>query len=192
MFYTFVPFLCKRLTFSFIFFQNVYFYPENFTNLLKELTDEGFTHFYKKYRKEFFQFGRRFELFPEELEDIYQDACIVVIENLRKGKLDDLKSSFKTYLFSVGKFLAYKRFHKQKLFENEVTEFGFDPFEKPETPKVNLKVLGKKCRELLELFYYEEKKLDERLILMNYKDKNVLKSQKSRCLAQLKEHYTHG
>ncbi|WP_396177320.1 RNA polymerase sigma factor [Flavobacterium sp.] len=49
------------------------------------------------------------------------------------------------------------------------------------------KKLGEQCRKVLHLFYYEEKKLDEIQSLLGYTNKDVLKSQKSRCLKQLKE-----
>ncbi|HNJ59041.1 MAG TPA: hypothetical protein PLH33_08390, partial [Chitinophagaceae bacterium] len=46
--------------------------------------------------------------------------------------------------------------------------------------------LGEQCRKMLTLFYYEEKKLEEIMHLMNYDNKDVVKSQKHRCLKQLK------
>jgi DNA-directed RNA polymerase specialized sigma subunit len=50
-----------------------------------------------------------------------------------------------------------------------------------------LKKLGEQCQKVLTLFYYEEKKLDEIQSLLGYTNKDVLKSQKSRCLKQLKD-----
>ena len=50
-----------------------------------------------------------------------------------------------------------------------------------------LNKLGDQCKKVLELFYYEEKKLDEIQSILGYTNKDVLKSQKSRCLKQLKE-----
>ena len=47
--------------------------------------------------------------------------------------------------------------------------------------------LGKRCKEILKLFYYEGYTLDEIINILKYSDKNVLKSQKSRCMRQLKE-----
>jgi RNA polymerase sigma factor (sigma-70 family) len=47
--------------------------------------------------------------------------------------------------------------------------------------------LGEQCKKVLQLFYYEEKKLDEIQEQLGYTSKDVLKSQKSRCLKQLKE-----
>jgi DNA-directed RNA polymerase specialized sigma subunit len=51
----------------------------------------------------------------------------------------------------------------------------------------NFKKLGEQCQKVLRLFYYEEKKLDAIQIELNYTNKDVLKSQKSRCLKQLKD-----
>ena len=53
------------------------------------------------------------------------------------------------------------------------------------------KKLGQQCQNVLRLFYYEEKKLDEIQSILNYTNKDVLKAQKSRCLKQLKE-LIHG
>ena len=53
--------------------------------------------------------------------------------------------------------------------------------------KKSFEKLGQQCRKVLQLFYYDEKKLDEIQTLLGYTNKDVLKSQKSRCLKQLKE-----
>lgn len=47
--------------------------------------------------------------------------------------------------------------------------------------------LGKKCKEILTLFYYRGFTLDEISETLNHDNKNVTKSQKSRCIKQLKE-----
>ena len=47
--------------------------------------------------------------------------------------------------------------------------------------------MGEKCQEILRLFYYQEKNLDEITNIMQYQNKDVAKSQKSRCIKQLKE-----
>ena len=46
--------------------------------------------------------------------------------------------------------------------------------------------LGNQCKKIITLFYYEEKRLDEIVELLGYENKEVAKSQKSRCLKQLK------
>ena len=47
--------------------------------------------------------------------------------------------------------------------------------------------LGERCKEVLKLFYYDENKLEEIQEKLGYSNKDVLKSQKSRCLKQLKD-----
>ena len=51
----------------------------------------------------------------------------------------------------------------------------------------SLPKLGEKCQEILNLFYFKEYNLDEITKLMKYDNKNVAKSQKSRCIKQLKD-----
>jgi hypothetical protein len=51
--------------------------------------------------------------------------------------------------------------------------------------------LGKVCQDLLFAFYYQGKKLDDLMQEGRYQQKDVLKSQKARCLKQLKE-IVHG
>jgi RNA polymerase sigma factor (sigma-70 family) len=152
---------------------------------LAEADDKALGDFYQTNRKDFLRFGGRYGLPEEELLDVYQDACIVLIENARKGKLKTIKSSVKTYLFGIGKFLIFKRFKEAVLHTDELPENAFDPFEK-RTITIPLQLLGERCRSILKLFYYQEKKLDEICEELGYKDKKVLKSQKSRCMAQLR------
>ena len=149
---------------------------------------------------EFFRFASRYTKADDILEDIFQDAIIAVYENALAGKLDDLKSSVKTYLFSTGKFMLFKKFRDTKevatdeayIFDEKETAVMEDVYE-DEGPNeyqkklvANFKKLGEKCREILELFYLKGLKLDEIMGVQGYENKNVVKSQKSRCLKTLK------
>ncbi|WP_341226896.1 sigma-70 family RNA polymerase sigma factor [uncultured Arcticibacterium sp.] len=164
-------------------------------DLLKSGDQLALKAFYGEHKSAFLFFGNRYDLDREELIDVYQDACIVLFEKLKAGKLEDVNSSLKTYLFGIGKNLIFKRF-KQKakvvdLDTVEITSFE-DPFKDDETleekrMRAAFVKLGGQCQEVLRLFYYEEKSLDEIVSILTYKDKNVLKSQKSRCLKQLKD-----
>lgn len=153
--------------------------------------------FYEENKKGFLFFARRYPLDQDTIMDVYQDAVIALIENAKKGRVDNLKSSLSTYLFGIGKFMIYKKLKKDKrtisMDDSEIPEVPFETYEEEE---VNLQVrllqkgldkLGEQCQKVLQLFYYEEKKLDEIQELLNYTNKDVLKSQKSRCLKQLKE-----
>ena len=168
---------------------------------LKKRDRDALKNIYRQYRTEFFRFAHRYTSDETTLEDIFQDAIIVVYENALAGKLDKLKSSVKTYLFSTGKFMLFKEFRDKKEYstdesylfdhyEQAVIEDVFEdegPDERQKQLAAHFKKLGDKCREILELFYLQGLKLDEIVTVQGYENKNVAKSQKSRCLKRLKE-----
>lgn len=157
---------------------------------------------YMSYKTEFLKFMSRYDATKDVLEDIYQEALIVVYENAQAGKLDALKSSIKTYLFGVGKFMLFKHFRNSKREVPTEETYLFDRYEQAVIDDVyedegpndyqkqlvaNFKKLGEKCREILELFYLQGMKLDEITQTQGYENKDVAKSQKSRCLKSLKQ-----
>ena len=157
---------------------------------------------YLDYKTEFLKFMSRYNAETDVLEDIFQDALIALSENAQAGKLDTLKSTVKTYLFGIGKFMLFKHFRKNKREIPTEKTYVFDQYEQTVIEDVfedeglndyqaklvaNFKKLGDKCREILELFYLRGMKLDEITQIQGYDNKNVAKSQKSRCLKSLKE-----
>jgi len=152
--------------------------------------------FYKEHWPSFRRFSQQFNLEEAEIQDIYQDAVIAVYEILQKGKLDTLEAKLSTYLFSVGKFMIFRRLKKKnKSYTDKIVneDIGFDLEDDGDDDEEISKMreafqkLGNQCREVLRLFYYEEKNLDEIMAILDYSSKDVLKSQKSRCLKKLKE-----
>ncbi|MVO10182.1 sigma-70 family RNA polymerase sigma factor [Flavobacterium sp. TP390] len=171
--------------------------PKNVIDLLKKDDEKTIRKLYDENKKGFLIFANRYHLDAEDVLDIYQDAVIALIENAKKGKIDDLQSSVSTYLFGIGKFMVFQKLKKEKKtfskddFSNlEYVDEGYNEDEN------NIQVillqhafnkLGDQCRKVLQLFYYEEKNLDEIQKILEYSNKDVLKSQKSRCLKQLKD-----
>ena len=171
--------------------------PNNLIDLLKKNDEKAIRDFYNENKNGFILFAKRYNLDQDDVIDVYQDAIIALIENAKKGKIDNLQSSITTYFFSIGKFMIFQKLKKQK------KVFATDDFSNLENidevyneDENNLQVallqkgldkLGEQCRKVLQLFYYEEKKLDEIQVELGYSNKDVLKSQKSRCLKQLKD-----
>lgn len=168
---------------------------------LKQRDRNALKTVYLDYKTEFFKFMSRYNADNGILEDIFQDALIVLYENAMVGKLDHLKSSVKTYLFGTGKFMLFKHFRDTKKeivadedyifdnYEQAVIEDVFEdegPNEYQRQLVANFNKLGAKCREILELFYVKGMKLDEIMVEQGYENKDVVKSQKSRCLKSLK------
>lgn len=166
--------------------------------LLKVGDQKVISDIYMEYRTGFKLFAKAYPLESNMVLDIYQDAVVALCENARKGLLDNLQCSLKTYLYSIGKFMIFKKLKTKypleymddlkldvpvtyELYEEEQQQ------ELVQRMREALNRIGEPCKTILMKFYFEEKKLDELLTILNYKNKDVLKSQKSRCLNKLKE-----
>lgn len=165
-------------------------------NLLKIAQPEAIENVYKTHRKAFVVFGAKYGLAEEELLDIYQDTIIAFIENIRKGHIENLQVEVKTYLFSIGKYLIFNRLKLSNntniTIEDLPDNFVWEELEEEKEElltnvSASLGQLGEQCYRILTMFYYEEKKLDEIQKILKYDHKDVLKSQKSRCLNHLKK-----
>lgn len=166
-------------------------------NCLKKGNKDALDTIYVQYKNEFLLYARQFSMHEEDLKDIYQDSIIILYENVRSGKLTELSSSLKTYLFAIGKYKIYSQLNKLKV-TVEVSSPP-EPYEEMEVFPVELSQqrqkqlqqaygqLGKKCRQLLRLFYYESQSIDSIKTTLHYSSKDVVKSLKHRCLKQLKE-----
>ncbi len=164
---------------------------------LKQNDLESLDKVYLKYKKEFFLFARKLNAPVDDIADIYQETIISLYENVQNGKLKKLNSSLKSYVFAIGKFKIYKQLNKTKrlyheghvihcseemqVFEAEVQE------DQRKVLKQLWEQLGNRCQQILELFYYKGRTLDEIQEILKYSSKDVLKSQKYRCITQLKD-----
>jgi RNA polymerase sigma factor (sigma-70 family) len=137
-------------------------------------------------------------LSEDDLSDIYQDTIIAFYENILSGKLTELTSSLKTYVFSIGKYSIYNKLKKanktitldRQHLENldlEAIDFQFEHTEKSSLVKEAMLKLGERCRKILVLFYYHSYSIEALKHELEYKNENVVRSHKSRCLKNLKD-----
>ncbi|HLV14144.1 MAG TPA: sigma-70 family RNA polymerase sigma factor [Xanthomarina sp.] len=171
---------------------------------LKKGSDLLFRKIYEDNRGKFLNFAKKYHLPHEDIIDIYQDAYIVFYNNVMEGKIVEFTSSISTYLFSIGKYLIFDKMKKN----NKTINPDFDLSlirEKEElvdpnidmdqdsltTEQILLKrhfaTLGKKCQDLLTLFYYRGYSIKDIIDTTDYASENVVKSAKSRCMKTLKE-----
>ena len=156
---------------------------------------------YNQYRAEFLGFGRRYNLDQDALSDVYQEAFLALRKRALHGKLDEVQSSIKTYLFGIGKFKIYDALKKKQLevpYESKLHSVGEEiqwieiDKEPPLTEKQTLlrkylKELGEKCRQVLTMYYYRGLNIKEIAEQAGYGNENVVKAQKSRCLKTLRQ-----
>jgi len=157
---------------------------------------------YNIYRDEFLNFGKKFGLDYDDLVDIYQESFIALRKHAINGNLETIKSSLKTYLFGICKFMIFDLLkEKKKTIMYDATIHSSNdtieliPFKREEIElteeqnllMTNFKKLGKKCQKLLTLFYSGGLTIDEIVGCTKYSNSAVVRSQKSRCIKTLKQ-----
>ncbi|MCU0431906.1 MAG: sigma-70 family RNA polymerase sigma factor [Bacteroidia bacterium] len=134
----------------------------------------------------------------EDAYDVFQDALVVLYEQLRAGKFE-LRSSLKTWMYAV----CRNRWLKQLQRSGRVVSItDFEPVEPVELPNENeertdahrqlkdaLNRMGGPCRKLLLLYYYFRKSMEEIAAEMNYSGADSAKNQKYKCLQRLRSGY---
>lgn len=172
----------------------------NKSDLLKKIRegdDAVFRQLYIELRGEFIQWIMQGNQLDEEAAaEIFQDSMVAAYANIADGKLTALNSTFKTYVFGIGKnkVLEYKRKRHHETARSDSFEHahaqeedhGVTDAEIAELQRA-LKKLGGPCRQLLELYYFN--KLDQDTIskMLGLKDRNSVKTKKYKCLARLRK-----
>ncbi|MGI9530139.1 RNA polymerase sigma factor [Lutimonas sp.] len=168
--------------------------------LLKQGDKNTLEKIYVENREGFINFAKKYNVSEYDAIDIYQDSIMVLRENAINGRIDALQSNISTYLFAIGKYKIYYNFRVQSktilnndfnlVEENldfDVDLYGASLTKEQKLLKKYYDRLGDRCKSILNLFYYQGYNLDEIRTILNYSNKKVLKSQKSRCLKQLKD-----
>ncbi len=154
--------------------------------------------YYQEYKNDFIQFARKFTPDTDLIVDAYHDAFIVLYENVLSRQLEEMTSSLKTYVFSIGKYTLLnklKKRHRTVYTEGvegmEMPQYGIvEDLERSESADLlrrHIRSLGDACQSLLILFYYKKYSIEAMMHTLGYKNENTVKAYKSRCLKKLKE-----
>lgn len=135
----------------------------------------------------------------EEALDIYQYSILSFYENVVEGSFDNMnEAGIKTYLYSIGKNkllndsrrkmkLTYKdQIEEDELIELEV-EVDLVRAQNLEKIKQALDEIGDPCKELLELFYFNNLSADEIAEVMNYKNSGTVRNLKYKCIQRIRK-----
>lgn len=159
------------------------------------LNREALADLYMKHRDEFLAWaGNHYKLERDVALDVYQASILALYENAASGKLTELTSSVKTYLFAIGKNKIRQTFQSSRKLQSLDEEFDMldDPEEAadPELLKVALHCLselGEPCKSLLEQFYYHGGTMTFIANKFGYKNEDAVKSQKYKCVIRLRK-----
>ncbi len=171
-----------------------------------------------KHCKQYFDENYRGVFFvgDEHKMEIFQEAFIKLWENIEKRKIyvedgvlkgkngEPFTSTLTTYFMGIArlKFLEWTRQHsfgpdaeeeerRRKIKDAEIyKEMLYDESENAMLEIISdcISHMSERCREILSMFYYHEKSLDDILFeVPTYKSKNALKTEKYKCIENLRK-----
>jgi len=169
---------------------------------------------YKRCKTNCIHFMRKMtngKVYEDELEDVFQDATIILYEKIIKSDFT-LTASFQTYLNSVCRFQLLNKLKESKLtiefednsdhdtddehpmgYKSSITDLldDIDHTDEPLFKAIEralelLKNEGRKCYDLITQFWYHRKKMDELATIFGYTNADNAKNQKSRCQERLR------
>ncbi|MFY0674410.1 MAG: sigma-70 family RNA polymerase sigma factor [Bacteroidia bacterium] len=134
---------------------------------------------------------------PEDVKDLFQEAVLVFIRKVVEEK-EQINCTIKTYITTICKYQWNNKVNKLSHRKTTITEtFQQDvvtdikDFETEETQfgvlDMVLKKVGEKCKNLLNLFYIEGKKMDEIAEIMGFSGINSAKTQKYKCIEKARK-----
>lgn len=149
----------------------------------------------------------------KEPQDIFQESFLKLWQEIQARRIfirdnfawridkngvgRKMSASLKTYLMAIAKYKNYENIREEEIYVDEPPVFREvvtdDSDENLKSWIVTQCVnnLPARCKEILTLFYYENKSLDEiRSIRKENLSKDGLKSGKSKCMKTLKERIT--
>lgn len=144
-----------------------------------------------------------------EEQDLFQDSFLKLWQEIqahqiyirdnyawridRNGNDRKMSASLKTYLLSIAKYKNYEMIREEEIYVPEQINTPDREDEQPEEytsewiVEMCVNALPPRCKEILTLFYYEGKSLDEILAIREEnQSKTGLKSGKSKCMKSLK------
>ncbi len=133
----------------------------------------------------------------ETLRDIYQSTVIIFYENIFYKKIEKLNSTPCTYLFGIGRNLILKKYRQNKKVEDHKfrlqEHWNFIQLQENDMEntyklvKAVLETTNEPCKSIIELYYLKGMSIDGIAKQQGYKNANVVKTQKSRCMNAFKE-----
>ena len=153
---------------------------------------------YRLYRNEFLVFAQKnYRASEEQAKDCFQESVMDFHQNIVSGKLTELVSSEKTYLFQIGKHKILNLLKKegrmtyhdnlQVIKGNELEDYMEEEEGKYTQEQITeaISKLPNDCQKILKLHYHNEYDMDSIARELGYKNSDTAKSKKSICIKKL-------
>jgi RNA polymerase sigma factor (sigma-70 family) len=157
---------------------------------------------YKNYREGSFRWLKKYhQVTKEVIEDVYQDAVLVLLEKSRNPEFE-LTASVQTYLNSIcrNQLLAkYRRpgpvlIPEPSDFDQSITDwFDYNEYSEEKEERLSLlerafeqfRMKNEKCYQILKMQYYDKFEMSKIAELVGLSNSNSAKTQANKCRGKL-------
>ncbi|MDX1686098.1 MAG: sigma-70 family RNA polymerase sigma factor [Saprospiraceae bacterium] len=130
----------------------------------------------------------------EDAEDVLQEGLAVLFSKINDDSFE-IRQSPSAYLYGICKYVWYKKLSHEKrlpfteLKDYKVAEEMVDVVEEEKISLVTglMQELSPECQKVLTLFYFDKLSMKDIARKMNYKERNVAKTKKYKCIQALKQ-----
>ncbi len=167
-------------------------------DLVRRGDEEALVRLYEVNRKPIFNYIARNHGTPDDAEDLLQEAVIILWERVRAGTYRHA-AKLSTFIYGTVKNLWLRRLARTR--RETSTEPNSESVPHTETNPLEelierdelewitkgLAAIGEQCRQLLLLFYWEERSMDEIAAEMGFANAETVKSKKYQCKKALEQ-----
>jgi RNA polymerase sigma factor (sigma-70 family) len=181
--------------------QTPLFFLNNDSKLLDALrngNDQVLTELFQKNRRPITSLVLRNHGTEDDAEDILQEALIVLWEKVRSGSFE-YRAKLSTYIYATAKNLWFRRL-AQRRHEVPGTNDNFETAAEDATPvelleeteritavQETMEKIGNPCRDILLLYYWEERSMEEIAVKLGFANADTVKSKKYQCKKMLEQ-----
>lgn len=161
---------------------------------LKNNSEKAFAFFYKQMVSEVKSYIRRNSGDEDDAKDIFQDAVMALLRNIKEGKYDN--RNLKGYFMTIVRYKWLDRIDGRKPIAkmSVLPEFPDEDhdFEISNAPRLGdyfhkvLRQLGDPCRSLIMGTIVFKKTMEEMALRLNYSSAHSARQQKLQCLKKLR------
>lgn len=140
----------------------------------------------------------------DDIDDIFQESCIVLMQKAKSGAVTASRDgALFSYLVQTGKLLVHNLLRKKgtQSSHNMVTfslslhnreeesDIAVDDQQQMQNDFLDkaLDLLPAECKQLLRLFYWEHKPMDDIASILGMRNADSAKTKKSKCMNKIKE-----
>ena len=127
-----------------------------------------------------------------ETEEVFNDSLVLLIEKIQQPDFK-LTSQLSTYLFGINRFLWKNKLRNNQnsaelewsdtlILTAEDLGYSQEKEDKLQQLEAALKLITKRCQEILKRFYFESQSMKEIATAMSFSSINSAKTQKYKCI----------